>query len=157
MFFKGDPYPTIIHMIGYCIRGYVIHDLITIHVLLLIGMKGDVSKRLSQGVKIATSDKMRLKKERTNEIIKRCIQRNHYLLMSFLHFFLISNLSSVFARFAETGEALVSSVDKMIFVGSPGVGRMVCCHSPKKKFFQFTLVSNREYSIPGPAVAHVHC
>lgn len=28
-------------------------------------------------------------------------------------------------RFAETGEALVSSVDKIIFVGSPGVGRMV--------------------------------
>lgn len=31
------------------------------------------------------------------------------------------------ARFAETGEALVSSVDKIIFVGSPGVGKMVCC------------------------------
>ena len=29
-------------------------------------------------------------------------------------------------RFAETGQALVSSVDKVIFVGSPGVGRMVC-------------------------------
>ena len=28
-------------------------------------------------------------------------------------------------RFAETGEALVSSVDKVIFVGSPGVGKMV--------------------------------
>lgn len=28
-------------------------------------------------------------------------------------------------RFAETGKALVSSVDKIIFVGSPGVGRMV--------------------------------
>lgn len=27
--------------------------------------------------------------------------------------------------FAETGQALVSSVDKIIFVGSPGVGRMV--------------------------------
>lgn len=31
----------------------------------------------------------------------------------------------MFVRFAETGEALVSSVDKIIFVGSPGVGRMV--------------------------------
>lgn len=29
-------------------------------------------------------------------------------------------------RFSETGEALVSSVDKLIFVGSPGVGKMVC-------------------------------
>jgi len=29
------------------------------------------------------------------------------------------------SRFAETGEALVSSVDKVIFVGSPGVGKMV--------------------------------
>ena len=27
--------------------------------------------------------------------------------------------------FAETGQALVSSVDKIIFVGSPGVGKMV--------------------------------
>lgn len=31
-----------------------------------------------------------------------------------------------FSRFSETGEALVSSVDKVIFVGSPGVGKMVC-------------------------------
>lgn len=38
---------------------------------------------------------------------------------------LLSNLTCEFARFAETGEALVSSVDKMIFVGSPGVGKMV--------------------------------
>ncbi|KAH1243553.1 Aldehyde dehydrogenase 22A1 [Glycine max] len=29
------------------------------------------------------------------------------------------------SRFAETGEALVSSVDKVIFVGSPGVGKMI--------------------------------
>lgn len=28
-------------------------------------------------------------------------------------------------RYAETGEALVSSVNKIIFVGSPGVGKMV--------------------------------
>jgi hypothetical protein len=28
-------------------------------------------------------------------------------------------------RFAETGEALVASVDKVIFVGSTGVGRKV--------------------------------
>lgn len=32
---------------------------------------------------------------------------------------------TLLSRFAETGEALVSSVDKIIFVGSPGVGRMV--------------------------------
>ncbi|GER39469.1 aldehyde dehydrogenase [Striga asiatica] len=31
----------------------------------------------------------------------------------------------VITGFAETGEALVSSVDKMIFVGSPGVGKMI--------------------------------
>lgn len=37
----------------------------------------------------------------------------------------ISNCDSL-GRFAETGEALVSSVDKIIFVGSPGVGKMVC-------------------------------
>lgn len=36
-----------------------------------------------------------------------------------------STLIKSFIRFAETGEALVSSVDKMIFVGSTGVGRMV--------------------------------
>lgn len=35
------------------------------------------------------------------------------------------NLVEVITGFAETGEALVSSVDKMIFVGSPGVGRMI--------------------------------
>ncbi|ONK80761.1 uncharacterized protein A4U43_C01F21450 [Asparagus officinalis] len=29
------------------------------------------------------------------------------------------------ARFTETRQALVSSVDKIIFVGSPGVGKMV--------------------------------
>lgn len=35
------------------------------------------------------------------------------------------NLVEVITGFAETGEALVSSVDKIIFVGSPGVGRMI--------------------------------
>ncbi|XP_059646585.1 aldehyde dehydrogenase 22A1 isoform X2 [Cornus florida] len=35
------------------------------------------------------------------------------------------NLVDVITGFAETGEALVSSVDKIIFVGSPGVGRMI--------------------------------
>ncbi|GFZ11495.1 aldehyde dehydrogenase 22A1 [Actinidia rufa] len=35
------------------------------------------------------------------------------------------NLVDVITGFAETGEALVSSVDKVIFVGSPGVGRMI--------------------------------
>lgn len=38
---------------------------------------------------------------------------------------LFSNDQSFLNRFAETGEALVSSVDKIIFVGSPGVGKMV--------------------------------
>ncbi|KAI3918924.1 hypothetical protein MKW98_017372 [Papaver atlanticum] len=35
------------------------------------------------------------------------------------------NLVHVITGFAETGEALVSSVDKIIFVGSPGVGKMI--------------------------------
>ncbi|XP_071940248.1 aldehyde dehydrogenase 22A1-like [Coffea arabica] len=35
------------------------------------------------------------------------------------------NLVEVITGFAETGEALVSAVDKIIFVGSPGVGRMI--------------------------------
>nr|GEU99937.1 aldehyde dehydrogenase 22A1 [Tanacetum cinerariifolium] len=35
------------------------------------------------------------------------------------------NLVEVITGFGETGEALVSSVDKLIFVGSPGVGRMI--------------------------------
>ncbi|KAK6254399.1 hypothetical protein QUC31_016136 [Theobroma cacao] len=35
------------------------------------------------------------------------------------------NLVEVITGFAETGEALVSSVDKIIFVGSPGVGKMI--------------------------------
>ncbi|XAR57002.1 Aldehyde dehydrogenase (NAD(+)) [Bertholletia excelsa] len=35
------------------------------------------------------------------------------------------NLVDVITGFSETGEALVSSVDKVIFVGSPGVGRMI--------------------------------
>ncbi|XP_052190396.1 aldehyde dehydrogenase 22A1 [Diospyros lotus] len=35
------------------------------------------------------------------------------------------NLVDVITGFAETGEALASSVDKVIFVGSPGVGRMI--------------------------------
>jgi hypothetical protein len=38
---------------------------------------------------------------------------------------LFANDRSYLDRFAETGEALVSSVDKIIFVGSPGVGKMV--------------------------------
>lgn len=38
---------------------------------------------------------------------------------------LFANDRSCLDRFAETGEALVSSVDKIIFVGSPGVGKMV--------------------------------
>ncbi|XP_019181178.1 PREDICTED: aldehyde dehydrogenase 22A1 [Ipomoea nil] len=35
------------------------------------------------------------------------------------------NLVEITTGFAETGEALVSSVDKVIFVGSPGVGRSI--------------------------------
>ncbi|CAL1397412.1 unnamed protein product [Linum trigynum] len=35
------------------------------------------------------------------------------------------NLVDVITGFAETGEALVSSVDKVIFVGSPGVGKKI--------------------------------
>ncbi|CAA7388403.1 unnamed protein product [Spirodela intermedia] len=35
------------------------------------------------------------------------------------------NLVHVITGFAETGQALVSSVDKVIFVGSPGVGKMI--------------------------------
>ncbi|KAJ8444922.1 hypothetical protein Cgig2_029116 [Carnegiea gigantea] len=35
------------------------------------------------------------------------------------------NLVDVITGFAETGEALVSSVDKIIFVGSPGVGKKI--------------------------------
>ncbi|ERN02147.1 hypothetical protein AMTRI_Chr02g265620 [Amborella trichopoda] len=35
------------------------------------------------------------------------------------------NLVHVITGFAETGEALVSSVDKVIFVGSPGIGKMI--------------------------------
>ncbi|KAL3508163.1 hypothetical protein ACH5RR_033545 [Cinchona calisaya] len=35
------------------------------------------------------------------------------------------NLVEVITGFAETGEALVSAVDKIIFVGSPGVGKMI--------------------------------
>ncbi|KAG1359165.1 Aldehyde dehydrogenase 22A1 [Cocos nucifera] len=35
------------------------------------------------------------------------------------------NLVHVLTGFAETGQALVSSVDKIIFVGSPGVGKMI--------------------------------
>ncbi|XVF66113.1 hypothetical protein PTKIN_Ptkin10aG0008400 [Pterospermum kingtungense] len=38
------------------------------------------------------------------------------------------NLVDVITGFAETGEALVSSVDKIIFVGSPGVGKMAWSH-----------------------------
>jgi hypothetical protein len=45
-----------------------------------------------------------------------------------LHYMLIARISYdplFLFSFAETGQALVSSVDKIIFVGSPGVGRMV--------------------------------
>ena len=47
----------------------------------------------------------------------------------FCFFRLIAHMAYLLAfflsSFAETGQALVSSVDKIIFVGSPGVGRMV--------------------------------
>nr|KJB28728.1 hypothetical protein B456_005G066700 [Gossypium raimondii] len=39
------------------------------------------------------------------------------------------NLVEVITGFAETGEALVSSVDKIIFVGSPGVGKMIMANA----------------------------
>lgn len=45
--------------------------------------------------------------------------------LSSLVYFSPYNQSFFLTRFAETGEALVSSVDKLIFVGSPGVGKMV--------------------------------
>ncbi|XP_065866877.1 aldehyde dehydrogenase 22A1-like isoform X2 [Euphorbia lathyris] len=35
------------------------------------------------------------------------------------------NLVDIITGFAETGEALVSSADKIIFVGSPGVGKVI--------------------------------
>ncbi|GAB4843017.1 hypothetical protein Ancab_012994 [Ancistrocladus abbreviatus] len=35
------------------------------------------------------------------------------------------NLVDIITGFSETGEALVSSVDKIIFVGSPGVGKLI--------------------------------
>lgn len=35
------------------------------------------------------------------------------------------NLVDIITGYAETGEALVASVDKIIFVGSPGVGKMI--------------------------------
>ncbi|KAJ3683043.1 hypothetical protein LUZ60_013270 [Juncus effusus] len=35
------------------------------------------------------------------------------------------NLVHIITGFAETGQALVSSVDKIIFVGSPGIGKMI--------------------------------
>ncbi|MQM10440.1 hypothetical protein Taro_043337 [Colocasia esculenta] len=35
------------------------------------------------------------------------------------------NLVHIVTGFAETGQALVSSVDKIIFVGSPGIGKMI--------------------------------
>lgn len=46
-------------------------------------------------------------------------------VLSMIMIFLYSIYQTFLTRFAETGEALVSSVDKMIFVGSPGVGKMV--------------------------------
>ena len=50
----------------------------------------------------------------------------HSFFLSDLWFFLSSMaLIRPSSRFSETGEALVSSVDKVIFVGSPGVGKMV--------------------------------
>ncbi|XP_059433764.1 aldehyde dehydrogenase 22A1 [Corylus avellana] len=42
------------------------------------------------------------------------------------------NLVEVVTGFAETGEALVSSVDKVIFVGSPGVGKMIMRNAADK-------------------------
>ncbi|OMO53543.1 hypothetical protein CCACVL1_28576 [Corchorus capsularis] len=41
------------------------------------------------------------------------------------------NLVEVITGFAETGEALVCSVDKIIFVGSPGVGKMIMRNAAK--------------------------
>nr|QVN32934.1 BADH-like protein [Citrus trifoliata] len=41
------------------------------------------------------------------------------------------NLVDVITGFAETGEALVSSVDKIIFVGSHGVGKMIMRNASK--------------------------
>ncbi|CAI0626602.1 unnamed protein product, partial [Linum tenue] len=41
------------------------------------------------------------------------------------------NLVDVITGFAETGEALVSSVDKVIFVGSPGVGKKIMRNAAK--------------------------
>ncbi|KOM53028.1 hypothetical protein LR48_Vigan09g168700 [Vigna angularis] len=41
-------------------------------------------------------------------------------------------LVEVITGFAETGEALVSSVDKVIFVGSPGIGKMIMSNAAEK-------------------------
>ncbi|KAG4990411.1 hypothetical protein JHK87_023868 [Glycine soja] len=43
----------------------------------------------------------------------------------FSHICIYSLNWTFLTRFAETGEALVSSADKVIFVGSPGVGKMI--------------------------------
>ncbi|KAM7280054.1 hypothetical protein ACFE04_007188 [Oxalis oulophora] len=42
------------------------------------------------------------------------------------------NLVEIITGFAETGQALVSAVDKVIFVGSPGVGRMIMGHAAER-------------------------
>ncbi|XP_068497512.1 aldehyde dehydrogenase 22A1-like [Phaseolus vulgaris] len=42
------------------------------------------------------------------------------------------DLVEVMTRFAETGEALVSSVDKVIFVGSSGIGKMIMSNAAEK-------------------------
>ncbi|XP_027933486.1 aldehyde dehydrogenase 22A1-like [Vigna unguiculata] len=42
------------------------------------------------------------------------------------------DLVEVITGFAETGEALVSSVDKVIFVGSPGIGKMIMSNAAEK-------------------------
>ncbi|XP_076929329.1 aldehyde dehydrogenase 22A1-like [Bidens hawaiensis] len=52
------------------------------------------------------------------------------------------------AGFAETGEALVSSVDKIIFVGSPGVGRMVLATKDVLLFDHFDLARFLTETVP---------
>lgn len=50
----------------------------------------------------------------------------YFYFFFFCFCFVSINLSWIFCtRFAETGEALVKAVDKIIFVGSPGVGKQV--------------------------------
>ncbi|KAL5158060.1 Aldehyde dehydrogenase 22A1 [Glycine soja] len=48
-----------------------------------------------------------------------------FFLLGFNHICIYSLNWTFLTRFAETGEALVASADKVIFVGSPGVGKMI--------------------------------